>query len=152
VVEAKKHTGDDEATLWNIGAGCGQWHSALELRDVVVAEIADDRPAERFGLLERNDALAAPDERVAAESSLIDRLEEKRRTRGLAQAEIGRERCQEVDVELSRRHRKAKRPSSGRRSSGAGCRRFRLGAQAPAPLVAPRPPGRSREDHPPRRV
>ena len=44
----------------------------LERGDVVVAEVPDDRLTAAFGLLERDQARAAADERVAAEASVLD--------------------------------------------------------------------------------
>ncbi len=56
VVEADERVRDDEAALRHVGAGRGQRHSRLELRDVVVGEIADDGLVERFRLLDGDDA------------------------------------------------------------------------------------------------
>ena len=72
---------------------------------MVVAEVADDRRVEALGLLERDEALAAADERVAAEPALVDGLEQERGTSRLAQPEIGRERCDEVGVDGRDCHR-----------------------------------------------
>jgi hypothetical protein len=81
---------------------------------VVVAEIPDDGLAEAFGLLERDEPVAAADERVAAEPPLVDRFEQEGRAGRLAQAEVGRERCEEVDVEFGDCHLgNEKRPLSG---------------------------------------
>jgi hypothetical protein len=104
VVEAEEDVRDDEAALRYVGPVLGKRDRALELRDVVVAEVADDRLPELLGLLERDDPLPAADERVAAEPSLVDRLEEKRRARGLAQPDVRRERSQEVGIECGDRH------------------------------------------------
>jgi hypothetical protein len=45
---------------------------------VVVREIADDRSVSGRSGLERDQAVAAADERVAAEPALLDRLEQER--------------------------------------------------------------------------
>ncbi len=62
MVEAQKRVGDDEEALGDVGPGCGQRHGRLELRDVVVTEVADDGLAEALGLLEVDEAVAAADE------------------------------------------------------------------------------------------
>ena len=48
VVEADEHVGDDEPALGQPAAVVRQRHGRLELRDVVVAEVADDRLVERL--------------------------------------------------------------------------------------------------------
>ncbi len=77
VVEPHEHVGDDEPALRQPAAGVRQRHRRLELRDVVVAEVADDGLVERLGLLERDEAVAAADERVATEAPLLDGLEQE---------------------------------------------------------------------------
>ena len=52
VVEADERLGDDEAALGQVGAVRGQRHRRLQLRDVVVGEVADDGHVQRFRLLE----------------------------------------------------------------------------------------------------
>ena len=128
MVETEKRLGHEEAALRHVRAIHRERDGALELRDVVVAEVADDRDVELLRLLERDDAIAAPDERVAAEAALVDRLEQERRTRAPAQAEVGRERCQKVGVELGNGHRCLREqlltkndPHGVVGSSGAGC-------------------------------
>ncbi len=62
VVEAQEGVGDDEAALGRRRAVDREWNRRLELRDVVVAEVADDRRVERLRLLEGHEAIAVPDE------------------------------------------------------------------------------------------
>jgi hypothetical protein len=63
---------------------------------VVVGDVADDRLAERLGLLEVDDAGAGADERVAAEPTVLDGLEQERRASRSAQAQVRPERGEEV--------------------------------------------------------
>ncbi len=70
--------GDDEPALGQPSAVDGEPHGRLERRDVVVAEVADDRLGERLRLGERDEPVAAADERVAAEPALVDGLEQER--------------------------------------------------------------------------
>ena len=74
-----EHVGDDEAALRQVGPLVRKRHGRLELRDVVVAEIADDRRRRLLGLLEGDEPRAAADEGVPAEPSLLDRLEQEAR-------------------------------------------------------------------------
>ena len=123
MVEAEEDVGDDEPALGDVGPLGRERHGRLELRDVVVAEVADDGLVELLGLLEGDDPVAAADERVAAEAALVDRLEQERRAPDLAQAQVGRERCEQVGVEDGVCHRlleNEKRPSSGRRVERCG--------------------------------
>ena len=53
MVEAQEQVGDDEAALRQRGPGVRKGDGRLDPRDVVVAEVADDRLAARLGLLER---------------------------------------------------------------------------------------------------
>ena len=94
VVEADEGLGDDEATLGQVGSVGGKLHGRLELRDVVVGEVADDRFADRLGLLEGDESRARADERVAAEPALLHRLQQEARRRVPAKEEVGAERCQ----------------------------------------------------------
>ena len=105
VVEADERVRDDEPALGQVVAGCRERHGRLESRHVVVGEVADDRLAERFGLLERDDARPGADERVPPQPSLLHRLEQEAGATLAAQAEIGAERRQEVGRDLGRRHR-----------------------------------------------
>ena len=59
------------------GRSSGREHGGLEPRDVVVAEVADDRRRLPLGLVDRDQPSAAADERVAAEAALLDRLEQE---------------------------------------------------------------------------
>ena len=96
VVEADERLGDDEAALRELRAVGGERHRRLELRDVVVGEVADDRRVERLRLLEGDEPRAGADEGVAPEPALLDGLEQEARRRALAQAEVGAERGQQV--------------------------------------------------------
>ena len=118
------------------------------------AEVADDRLVEPLGLLERDDPVAAADERVAAEAALVDATRAgTTRCARLAQAEVGRERCEEVGVELGRWSSLGNPTKNDPCGVVGGAVRAvgacRLRAQAPAPLVAPGPPVRGREGHRP---
>ena len=55
VVETDERLGDDEAALRQLRAVGGKLHRRLELRDVVVREVADDGRVERLRLLERDE-------------------------------------------------------------------------------------------------
>ena len=81
VVEAQKRVGDDEEALGDVRPGSRQRHRRLELRDVVVTEVADDGLAQALRLRERDEAVAAADEGMPAEPALVDRLEQERRAR-----------------------------------------------------------------------
>ena len=61
VVEADEPVGDHEAAFWEIRACVRKRHCRLEPRDVVVAEVADHRPARgdlRLRLRERDEPRA----------------------------------------------------------------------------------------------
>ena len=96
VVEADEHVGDDEAALGQVAALVRHRHGRLEPRGVLVAEVADDRLPAGLGLLERDQARAAADERVASQPALLDGLEQEARATALAQPEVGPERGQQV--------------------------------------------------------
>ena len=96
MVEADEQLRHDEAALVEARPVVGQRHRRLEARDDVVAEVADDRLAERLGLVEADEPRAAADERVPPEAPALDRLEQKRGGRALAQAEVRPERGEEV--------------------------------------------------------
>jgi hypothetical protein len=66
---------------------------------VVVAEVADDRLVERLRLLEGDEAVAAADERVAAEPALLDGFEQERGPPALAQLQVRPERGDEIGVD-----------------------------------------------------
>ena len=141
VVEPEEDVGDHEPALGDVRALLGQVHGRLELRDVVVAQVADDGCIDRLRLVEGDEPVAAADKGMAAEPTLVDRLEQERGSPVSAQAKVRRERRQEVGIEVRSCHRKKKTTLLGSRSSGAGCGAL-LRAQAPAPLMAPCPPGR----------
>ena len=78
MVEAHEGVGDDEAALRKAGAVVRERHGRLELRDVVVGEVADHRApggerALRGGKV--HDPRPAPDEAVAPEAALLDGFE-----------------------------------------------------------------------------
>jgi hypothetical protein len=110
VVETEKHVGDDEPALRQAGAPVGERHRRFEPRDVVVGEVTDDRLRQPLGLVDRDEPVAATDERVAAQPALVDGLEQERGAAAGAQVEVGRERGDECGVD-GRRHGKRKRPS-----------------------------------------
>ena len=60
------------------GPVVGQRHRRLELRDVVVADVADDGQSERLRLVQLDEPRAGADEGVAPEPTLLDRLEQER--------------------------------------------------------------------------
>ena len=95
---------DDHAALREAAALLGQRHRRLEPRDVVVGEIADDRQPEPGRLVEVDDARAGSHPRVAPEPAPLDRFEDEARPARIAQAQVGRERGEEVGVDR-RRHR-----------------------------------------------
>jgi hypothetical protein len=77
VVEAHERVGDDEAALRQARPFVGQLDGRLQARDPVVADVADDRHAERLRLVQVDEPRAGADERVAAEPSVLDRLEQE---------------------------------------------------------------------------
>ncbi len=96
MIEADECGRDDEPALGKrrpVGRQLDRW---LERRRVVVREIADDRLRAAFRLRERDELGAAADERVAAEPTVLDRLEEKRRRCRLAQPEVRPEGSDEI--------------------------------------------------------
>ena len=94
---------------------------------MVVAQIADDGLVERLRLCERDEAVAAPDERVAAEPPLLDRFEQKCTTARSAQVEVRPERGEEIGVEDGCVvHGYEKRPCRVAGWSGSGCWRVVL--------------------------
>ena len=96
VVEAHEHVRDDEARLREARPGVGDGDRRLDLRRVLVADVADDRLADRLRLVEVDDARAAADERIAAEPAALHRLEQERGAPVLAQAEVCPERGEEI--------------------------------------------------------
>ena len=117
------------------GPASGQRHGRLELGDPVVADVADDRLAERSASSNVDEPRPAADERVAPEPALLDRLEQEARRRrlraggGTPRAGSGG-RCRGVGLVVSG----MKKTLAGLGSSGAGCS-LRGQAQAPAPLA-----------------
>ena len=138
VVEAQQDVGDEEEALRHAGPVVRQRHRRLERRDRVVAEVADDRLAERLRLLERDEPGAGADEAVAPEPAALDRLEQERAARALAQREVRAERRQEVGWDLGFGHEKG--PSRSRVERDGLYWRDSACAQAPATLGAPDPP------------
>ncbi len=82
VVEADEGVRDDETALGQAGALVWERHRRLELRHMVVGEVADDGISGgelALGVVEVDEAGAAADEAVASEPALLDRLEEEGR-------------------------------------------------------------------------
>ena len=103
---------------------------------MVVGEVADDRPAARFGLREVDELGPGADERVPAEAAALDGLEEEAAATVLPQSEVRPEWGEEVGgyrVERCHRTKKASREAL----CEAGCRCAL--AQAPASRPAPPP-------------
>ncbi len=96
VVEAHERLGDDEAAPGELAPGIGERDLRLEHRGMVVAEVADDRPAAGLRLLEADEARTAAQEGMTAEPPALDRLEQEARPPAFAQAEVGPERGEEV--------------------------------------------------------
>ena len=96
VVEADERLDDDEAALGQAGTVGRQRHRRLERGGVVVREVADDRGVQCLRLLERDDARAPADERVAPEPTALDRLEQEAASALAAQPEVRPERGDEV--------------------------------------------------------
>ena len=96
MVEADERLRDDEAALGEVGAVLGERHRRLQLRDVVVGEVADDGSVQLFRLLEGDEPRAGADEGVAAEPSLLDRLEQEARRGAFAQPQVRPEGSQQV--------------------------------------------------------
>ena len=96
MVDADEHVRDDETALRQVGSVGRQRHGRLELRDVVVAEVAHDRILLLLCVVEGDETGAAADERVAAEPALLHRFEQERRRAEPAQAQVRAEGCDEV--------------------------------------------------------
>ena len=77
----------------------GELHRRLELRDLVVRDVADDGHVELLGLGERDEPGAGSHPRAPPEASALDRLEQEARVAHRAQAEVRAERREEVGVE-----------------------------------------------------
>jgi hypothetical protein len=122
VVEQDERLGDDEAALGQFSPAPGQPHRRLEPRDVVIAEVAEDRQAGCFGLREIDEARAAAREGVAPETTILDRPQQEARPFAAAQPEVGPVGREEVggdDCQCV--HGKQKDPPAGRSASGAAC-------------------------------
>src|SRR6266508_1544034 len=102
VVEADERLDNDEPALGESRPLVGERHGRLELRDEVVAEVADDRDVEAFDLLEGQHTAAGAHERVAAEPAALDRLQQEARAPGAAQAQVRAERGDQVGCDLGR--------------------------------------------------
>jgi hypothetical protein len=128
MVEADEGVGNDEAALRKAGAVVRERHGGLELRDVVVSEVADHRvPAgERtFRGAEVHDPRSAPDEAVAPEAALLDGFEQEGGAAFGRQPEVGPERGDEVGVNVaSDRHGNQKDPPREGLRAERGCRPF----------------------------
>jgi hypothetical protein len=88
VVEADERVGDDEPALRKLGAGRRERHGRLEDGDVVVAQVADDRPAGgdlALRFVESDEAPTGAEQAVAAETPLLDGLEQEAGPRARAQ-------------------------------------------------------------------
>ena len=96
MVEADERLGDDEAALGEPVPLVGHRHRRLELRDVVVREVADDGQSERLGLLERHEPRPGAHPGRPAEPPALDGLEEEAGAAHSAQAEVRPERGEEV--------------------------------------------------------
>ena len=123
----------------------------LELRDVVVAEVADDRLVEPLRLLERDEPVAAADERMPARAARA-RPTRAGTTHALSRAGAGTPRAASArsvsSVAVMCSSDTKKRPSRVVGWSGDGLFSALLRAQAPAPLAAPGPARRGgREAH-----
>ena len=92
VVEPDQRVGDDEAALRQVGPVVRQRYGRFELRDVVVPVVADDREAQRFGLVQVDEASPRADERVPPEAAVFDRLQQERAAPFVAQPEVRPER------------------------------------------------------------
>ena len=88
VVEAEEDVRHEEAARRHVRPLVRKQHRRLEGGDGVVAEVTDDRFADRLRLLEGDEPRSGADEAVAAESSALDRLEQERRAGFLPQAEV----------------------------------------------------------------
>ena len=98
MVEADERVRDDEEALREVGPVCRQPDGRLQPRDMVVAEVADHGRASldrALGVLERDQPGARAEQAVAAEASLLDRLEQEARLVA-AQAQIRAERRDQI--------------------------------------------------------
>ena len=130
VVEAEEDVGDEEdGSPRTSGPVLRQRHGRLERRDRVVAEVADDRLAERLRLLEGDEPRAGADEAVPPEPPALDRLEQERAARALAQPEVRAERGQEVGCDLGFGHEKGSSRSRVERTGCPGALSVRAGSR-----------------------
>jgi hypothetical protein len=77
VIEAEQDVRDEQTALRDLRTFLRQRHRRLERRDCVVAEVPDDRLAERLSLLERDESRAGADEAVPTDAPALDRLEQE---------------------------------------------------------------------------
>src|SRR6266550_195267 len=159
VVEADQDVRDEETALRQAGAVGRQWDGRLEARCIVVGQVADDGLAARFGFREITEVRAAADERVAAETSAFDGLEQESGAALAAKPQVGAERCDEVGCDVGcDGHDESSGtgldgtqkdlPAGRSRLSRTGCLwPSSVPAQAPAPLAAPGPEGASGRSH-----
>jgi len=96
VIELDERVGDGEQALREVRAGVGERNRRLELRDVVVAEVADDGLVKRLRLFEVDDPRPLADERVPAQTSVLDGLEQEGGAVLGAQAEVRPKRSDEI--------------------------------------------------------
>jgi hypothetical protein len=115
VVEADERVRDEEARLGEVGAVVGERDRRLEAGGVVVPDVADHRRRGTFGFLDLDQPRPVADERVAAESATLDRLEQEARAAERAQAEVCPQRGDQLGCDFSRRrrHGRRKRPRAG---------------------------------------
>ena len=102
VVEADERVGDDERALREPGALLGERHGRLQLRDEVVAEVADDGDVETVHLVEGEHVRAGADEGVTAEAASLDRFQQEARASRAAQAQVRPKRGDQVGCDLGR--------------------------------------------------
>ena len=102
VVEPDERVDGDEPALRQLRPERRQRNGRLELCDMVVTEVPDDRHVEPVRLVEGQKPVAEPDEGVLPEAAVLDRFEQERGAPARAQAEVRGERREQVGVDERR--------------------------------------------------
>ena len=132
VVEPHERVRDNEAALRKRRPFGRQGDRRLEPSRMVVGEIADHRRVGRLGFGEVDEPGAGADEGVPTKAASFDRLQQEAAALPPPQAEVCRERCDEVGRDGGQRVSSEPNHASRNQTRGAGVQG--LAPTAPAPL------------------